>query len=295
MESMPCDAGLADLARPCGVSGAELLEPVIARIAVANPRLSNVVLILALPCLAGLSSGCTSGEKSAFHDDTSVEDATAEDARPDVQNTEPPQEGGIFAFDGSAVESDCLPGHYLGTLEGTYASSLTVVGLPIPFAANIDLLLERSASGGEIPVYTVANGTLTGLSTLPNGLFSGLSSQLRCRISGSLDCAQKKLIDGALRDCAYCFLGADFDGGAFYDGGACSGIEGHFQGPLYADYDSTTHAFVHGTWNAQDLSPLDDGGVPLPDGGAIDDAGLPIGPGNYGGSGTWEAGYAGEQ
>jgi hypothetical protein len=238
-----------------------------------------------------LLAGCRSGQRAAF--DGPGDDGGDGAAAPESGGDEPlPSFGDDATFnvgDASAPAGSCKEGHYTGTLEGTYKSYLTFVGIPITFTANIDLLLDESVQGGEIPTYNIANGTLSGLATLPDNVAPGLSSQLRCDIVGTLDCDQKKLVGGGLRNCTYCFLGAIAGGGTFYDGGPCTGLQGSFEGPLEADYDGASFSFVNGTWTAIENVPFQDSGTVPPEAGTSGDSGVAFGPGNYGGSGTWGA------
>jgi hypothetical protein len=241
--------------------------------------------------LVMLLLGCMNRQPAGF--DELGDDGGNEAAAPDGAGDEPPpsydDDATLNFGDASVAPGSCKAGHYAGTLMGTYKSYLTFVGIPIAFTAGIDLFLDESVQGGEIPTYNIANGTLSGLATLPNGVAPGLSSQLRCDIVGTLDCNQKKLVGGGLRNCTYCFLGAISDGGTFYDGGPCTGIQGSFQGPLDADYDGTSFSFINGTWSATDDVPFEASGMEPPEAGTSGDSGVAFGPGNYGGSGTWGA------
>jgi hypothetical protein len=106
-----------------------------------------------------------------------------------------------------------------------------------------------------------------------------------CTVTGKLDCQARKLVDGWIQ-CTYC-VGPVADGGA-----ACAVVGGHFAGPMTADYDANAHAFVMGTWNGAEALAGNDGSSPGPDGGPLSsylsDSGY-LGPGQFGGSGTWTA------
>jgi hypothetical protein len=178
--------------------------------------------------------------------------------------------GLLIQSDGSTAAGSCKAGHYTGTFAGTYSSFLTFVGVPIPVVGNVDLTLQQSVtSDGEFPMYTISNGTVSGTA-------DGIVAQYQCDIVGTLDCRAKKLVNGGLRNCVYC-VGTFFD-----DAGSCLGVAGSFEGPLAADYDTSTFSFVNGTWN---------GSEEIADGSAmVSDSGY-LGPGNYGGNGTWSAQY----
>lgn len=170
------------------------------------------------------------------------------------------------AWDGdlTAAPGGCKPGHYTGTFSGSYSSFLTYVGVPIPVAGDVSLDLDQSNNG---EFYTISNGFVSGTADL---LFP-----YWCDIIGTLNCKTKQIENGALRNCVYCVGAADVDSGT------CIGIEGHFNGPLTADYDSSIHAFVNGTWAGSEQTDAD---AP-PDAGG----GCKVGPVEYGGCGDWSA------
>jgi hypothetical protein len=181
---------------------------------------------------------------------------------------------------GSDQGGGCKAGHYAGSFTGTYTSYLTYVGVPIPVTGDVSLDLQetKTGGGGEFPTFTIANGTVKGTADFMFPYF--------CNIVGTLDCATMQIVDGGLRNCTYC-LGVAF--GDLADGGTCFG--GHFEGPLAGVYDSKTSSFASGTWNGSEKAAASDGG--LPEGGSINDAGIYVGPGNFGGSGTWTAAWTG--
>jgi hypothetical protein len=157
-----------------------------------------------------------------------------------------------WSVDNSSPPLSCEAGRYTGAFTGFYASGLTVVGVPIPVAGDVNLTLDQSANG---EFYTISNGRITGTA-------DGILAQYSCDLSGTLDCTAKKLENGII-DCNYCV-------GVFAgDSGICLGIEGHFIGPLTADYDAANQSFENGTWKGKE--------------GA--DAGV------FGGSGNWTAAY----
>jgi hypothetical protein len=200
--------------------------------------------------------------------------------------------GGVFnGGDGGNAQgaTDCKGGHYTGTFTGSYTSYLTnffgLGGLPLMVTGDVEMDLQEmvTMTNGEVPTITfnIANGTISGLA---NGLFP-----YHCDMVGTLDCNTKKLIDGGIKNCTYCV-------GLFTqtDAGVCLAT-GHFAGPLTSDYDGKTFSFVNGTWNGSEALGLDDAGLTsLPEGGGVNDAGLYVGPGNFGGSGNWTAMYVGD-
>lgn len=181
------------------------------------------------------------------------------------------------AYDGDLVNAPggCKPGHYTGSFTGLYSSYLTVAGVPIPVAGDVSLDLDQSNNG---EFYTISNGRVDGT--------ADAAFPYWCEIVGTLNCKTKKIEDGALRNCSYCVgFGVLPDAGPSDDAGlVCAGVEGHFNGPLTADYDSSIHAFVNGTWAGSESTEA----------GAARDAGggCKAGPVEYGGCGTWSAQYA---
>jgi hypothetical protein len=55
----------------------------------------------------------------------------------------------------------------------------------------------------------------------------------------------------------------------------------------------SSYSFVNGQWNGAEALAGNNGMMPGPDGGSVwnylSDSGLYIGPGDFGGSGTWNA------
>ncbi len=223
---------------------------------------------------------------------------------------------GVFtSSDASAVNDinpgPCKGGHYGGTFAGSYTSHLTGVGIPIPVQGNVDMTLDQEGTAGQqcmvegefehcSDVFSLQDGTITGVADEIVVGDAGLGGfPYFCTMSGTLDCKNKKLDDGWIQ-CTYC-VGPLADGGM-----ACSllngvagttGVGGHFAGPLTANYDYGTLAFVMGTWNgAEDLAG-NDGGSPTPEGGPIadylSDGSLYLGPNDFGGIGTWNAAWKG--
>lgn len=220
-----------------------------------------------------------------------------------------PNDGAVTVDDNSGP---CKGGHYVGTFAGSYTSHLTGIGIPIPVTGNVDMTLDQSGDStmtchpaGEIPVpcnqvFTLKDGTITGVAdgtVAMDGSVSG-GFPYYCTMTGTLDCASKKLDQGWIQ-CTYC-VGPLADGGTscqFLDGVlGTSGVGGKFAGPLMANYDVNAFAFVQGTWNGAEALAGNDGTMPGPDGGPISDyltpdGGLYLGPNNFGGVGTWNASY----
>jgi len=213
---------------------------------------------------------------------------------------------------GTTVQNSgpCKGGHYVGTFAGSYTSHLTGIGIPIPVQGNVDMTLDQQGGAdmtchpaGEIPVpcnevFTLKNGTITGVADgtkSDDGSVSG-GFPYYCTMAGTLDCATRKLDEGWIQ-CTYC-VGPLADGGMscqFLDGVlGTTGVGGKFAGPLTANYDINTFAFIMGTWNGAEALAGNDGTMPPPDGGTIadyltPDGGLYLGPNNFGGVGTWNA------
>ncbi len=210
------------------------------------------------------------------------------------------------------ADSACKAGFYQGTFTGSYSSHITVVGIGIPVAGNVELTLNQQGSSdkmctiddeGEFTtescnnVFTVSGGSISGLA---DGAFP-----YYCTLTGTLDCQKKVFVNGWI-ECTYCAIGVIPDGGGAASGSPlalCEGAGGNFAGVLRANYDTSTLSFTGGSWNgAEDLctgiggTPLascNDGGSPGPEGGPPTnylrfDAGYGLAP-NYGGSGDWGA------
>jgi hypothetical protein len=217
-----------------------------------------------------------------------------------------------LASDGSMAAGNngpCKGGEYDGTFAGLYTSHLTGVGIPIPVTGNVDMTLEQEGTGqatcmlvGEASkcsdLFSLQDGTITGIAdaTMVGDATVG-GFPYFCTMTGTLDCKGKKLVDGWIQ-CTYC-VGPLADGGM-----ACSllngvagttGVGGHFAGPLTANYSYETFSFIMGTWNGAESLAGNDGGSPGPEGGPLSnylsDSGLYLGPGDFGGSGTWNATY----
>jgi len=82
-------------------------------------------------------------------------------------------------------------------------------------------------------------------------------------------------------------------------GATLNGIVNASGTSITADYDYGVLAFVNGSWNGAEALAGNDGTMPGPDGGSIwnylSDSGTYLGPGDFGGSGPWNAEYQGDQ
>lgn len=155
----------------------------------------------------------------------------------------------------SAPAGGCRPGHYEGSFEGLYASSLTFVGAPIPVAPidlpgmpGLEFDLVAGSGGGEI--LMVSGGKMKGNAL---GLFP-----FEFDMVGSLDCDTLKfdaeLING------------------FYSLGGVGRFE--MEGPITADYDPVTGSMTNGHWIVTEPGSMPPWGSTMP---------------WYGGEGTWRA------
>ncbi len=196
---------------------------------------------------------------------------------------------------GTEGPSVCQGGQYTGAFAGSYTSHLTGVGIPVPMTGNVIMTLEQEGSDNQTcmligesvkcsDLFSLYNGTITGVA---DGNGAGGGVPYFCTMTGTLDCAEKKLVNGWIQ-CTYC-VGPPADGGAC----ASSGVGGQFAGTLTVNYDTTTRTFVMGTWNGAEALAGNDGGSPGPDGGPpssyLSDSGTYLAPGDFGGSGTWSA------
>jgi hypothetical protein len=266
---------------------------------------------VSLGCLTACSSA-----KQGFGDDSSEGGAgfgTGDDGNGNSGATSSGPVGTFTSGDASALPTDngpCMGGRYEGTFAGLYTSHLTGVGVPIPVAGNVDMTLNQEGTAGQqcmvdgefehcSDVFSLQNGTITGVADeIQVGDAAGIGGfPYFCTMTGTLDCKNKKLDDGWIQ-CTYC-VGPLADGGMACDllngVAGTTGVGGHFAGPLTANYDYATLAFVMGTWNGAEALAGNDGGSPTPEGGPIasylSDSGLYLGPTDFGGSGTWNAAY----
>jgi len=161
----------------------------------------------------------------------------------------------------TAPMGGCRPGHYEGSFEGLYSSSLTFVGAAIPVFAldgtgmpGLEFDLVPGAGGGEI--LSVSGGKMRGTA---NGLFP-----FQFDIVGNLDCGTRK-------------FDAQLVNGFYNVGPIMIGMEG----PLTADYDPVTGSMVNGKWVVIEPNPPNQPLTPNFAGGW------------YGGAGDWRASYVG--
>jgi hypothetical protein len=206
------------------------------------------------------------------------------------------------------TDSACKAGFYSGGFNGSYSSNLAI-GIPLVVSGNVELTLDQEGSSQQQCTVMVQGEGLTtekcsDLFTLSGGTITGVANPLYmndsgttiggfpyfCNMTGTLDCANSVLDDGWI-ECTYCAFSDLEDGGQ-----ACTGLGGHFAGPLTANYDTSTLSFTGGTWNGAEAL-CDDGGCndggPLPNGmpASTDisaDGGYKL-LGPYGGAGTWQA------
>jgi hypothetical protein len=221
--------------------------------------------------------------------------------------------GGMFtAGDASNVNGGdtgpCKGGKYTGTFAGSYTSHITGVGIPIPVQGDVNLDLDQEGSSGQQCMVMGEFESCSNVFSLQNGTITGTADEIKigdaagvggfpyfCTMTGTLDCKAKKLVNGWIQ-CTYC-IGPLADGGmacSLFNGvGGTTGVGGHFAGPLTANYDYGLLAFVDGNWNGAESLAGNDGGSPTPDGGSIwnylSDSGTYLGPGDFGGSGPWNA------
>jgi hypothetical protein len=227
----------------------------------------------------------------------------------------PSSSGSFLGFDSgnTMVNGDtgpCKGGFYKGSFGGGYNSHLTVIGIPIPVTGDVQMTLYQEGTSGQqcmiegefqqcSNVFSLQNGIIQGTAdkvNLPNdgGSFGGFP--YFCSLTGTLDCKDKVLVDGWIQ-CTYC-IGPLADGGLACEigngVGGSTGVGGHFAGPLTANYDYGSLAFVMGAWNGAEALAGNDGGSPGPEGGPyqnyLNDAGY-LGPNQFGGLGTWNAVY----
>jgi hypothetical protein len=149
------------------------------------------------------------------------------------------------------TEGSCEPGYYEGTFWGYFASSVTVVGAPIPVFAlgtpehpGLAFTLTKKPGGGEELV--IENGIMDGVA---DGVFP-----FKGTLTGSLNCDT-----------------LEFD--AILDGYYSLGVDGvgmfKFKGPLLGGYDKSTRSIIDATWNVKEYPD------PIAD--------------HIGGGGEWEA------
>jgi hypothetical protein len=214
---------------------------------------------------------------------------------------------GSYGYDGNVSSPDapssspCRAGPYSGTFKGKYSSHL-IIGIPLKVTGNVDMVLDQEGDAGTqctlngeftncSNVFDITGGTVTGVANGPDDGGMG-GYPYFCVLSGTLDCPNKKLVDGWI-DCIYCTGKLDPTGTACAKLGVLPGQGGGFAGPVTADYDTSTFSFVNGTWNgAEALAGVDAGtttwmGKPVSS--YLSDAGYGIL--KYGGEGDWAAAH----
>ena len=243
---------------------------------------------------AGPSANGTSVDAAASGDDSgswslgdagsssSADDAPSRVILPDVDLPDVPM---IYqSYDGNLVNAPggCKAGHYSGAFNGIYSSFITFIGIPLEVSGNVDLDVDMSSNG---EFYTISNGHVSGFATLLGDGGSNTTGGIPywCDVVGTLNCKTKQVDNGAIKNCGYCVGIAD-------DAGNCLGIEGNFEGPVTGQYDSSIHAFINGTWAANEVS---DASGPVAPADASDDSGAfcQYGLFSYGGCGSWSAEY----
>ena len=269
------------------------------------------LLLCALPLPTFMACGKSNSDLPFEGDDasTSPEDDSGTGAPSSGSGSGSSGPVGVFqSGDASAVmvaPSDCKAGRYQGTFAGNYASSL-VLGIPLTVTGNVDLTLNQAGTADMMctvrgegfetcsDVFTLSGGTITGVANQTMVGEAGVGGfPYYCTLTGTLDCPKKLLVNGWIQ-CTYC-VGDLADGGASCAPGLLGPSPGgHFAGPLTATYDTTQHAFTDGgTWNGAESLAGNDGTMPGPDGGSIDDYLALDGGygflGKFGGSGTWGA------
>jgi hypothetical protein len=147
----------------------------------------------------------------------------------------------------AATAGACKAGRYSGKFDGLYLAP--VAPIPVPIAGDVNLVLEQSQDG---EFFTVADGNISGLVYGIIPFSSGLQ--------GTLNCKTGRLEGGFMPNGKYNFLGVDYP----------------YEGPIDANYDKLTSAFVNGTWAVGE--PTYQRGGPRP---------------VNGGEGTWGASWVG--
>jgi hypothetical protein len=197
-----------------------------------------------------------------------------------VTDVSPPGEADTADATSSAptrATGDCDFGSYSGTFSGTYASYRTATSVPFSVMGSVQLALVQGSPDGT---SNCGEGCFPQVCIIDSGVFSGTTGSglpVTCTLTGLLNMSQSPSLAGGTIDCSYCTHSTNI--------GACLDY-GHFGGTLAATFDPTTSSLV-GSWTGEEEPELDNGGPP--DGSVISDAGFYVGPGNFGGSGTWTA------
>jgi hypothetical protein len=230
-----------------------------------------LTVLLAAPVAMGC--GAAAGASDAGANDAGLKGVPSVDAS-DAQQDAPVWADVVGLLEGPA----CKLGNYTGAFTGTYTSYLAASSNSLSVVGQVDLTLgfDLGENCGEgcppIPPCIIKSGVISGMA---NGIYP-----FSCEVTGELTPYTLTSLDNAFASCRYCAVGPT------PDGGGCA-LYGHFEGPVTAAFDSQTSSFVDGAWRGYEEAALDDAG--LPDGGSISDSGLYVGPGSYGGTGTWSA------
>jgi hypothetical protein len=265
------------------------------------------ILALAATGLASLFAACSLPHDET-RDDTSSDDASTSDDTNDAGGSSSGTSSGGGSSGGgsssglpisSRPTSACKAGFYEGPVAGSYFSDTGLDALSV--TGNIKFALSQQGSSDQMcsieiagegvttevcsNVFVISGATIEGVMANPGDGATG-DVPYSCVVTGTLDCGHERLANGWMQ-CSYCA------GPGAGDAGSCEvGADGRFAGPLTAAYDTTTVAFLGGTWNGAEALAGNDGGTPGPDGGPFTDY-LALdggyGDGRYGGSGGWSA------
>lgn len=270
--------------------------------------------------------------------DDGADDGGAQSADASVQNFgDDSGPTGVFFTDagppGIGDSTNCKGGFYKGNFEGLYSSGIVGVFLHgpdagaafnLPVVGDVQLTLDQTGSAAMTCTFEGESEVCSNFFTLQNGTISGTADGIFpyfCKLSGTLDCKNKKLVDGWIQ-CVYCVGFPVADGGANCDFDTPVS-QGNFAGPLVGDYfytsgDGGPPSFGTaplpglldglistadagrdpGTWNGAESLAGYPGTGPVPGGGTVadhlSDAGYGrIGVNNdYGGFGFWNAFYS---
>jgi hypothetical protein len=264
------------------------------------------ILAVAATGLVALFGACSlPHDQAGGSADASTSPASTQDAGGSSSGSSSSGGGsGGGSSSGSAVSigftSACRAGFYQGTMTGSYFPDVDS-GDARPIAGNVELTLDQQGTANQMcqievtgegittescnQVFTISGGKIAGVLINPSdGAVGGLPYS--CTVGGTLDCGKQQLDSGWIQ-CSYC------DGTTPIDAGSCAaGSVVGFAGPLAADYDTSTFAFVNASWNGAEVLAGNSGGMPGPEGGpATDYLALDggYGTGRYGGSGAWSA------
>ena len=286
--------------------------------------------LLAVPPVVACSSKPHLGDDGSDDSDASAPDD-------DATTTVFGGDSGSFDFgDGGSTESqdskDCKGGFYKGTFEGLYSSGIIGIffktpdggaAINLPVIGDVQLTLQQTGSGEKNCVFEGESEKCSNFFTLQNGTISGTADGLFpyfCKMSGTLNCKDKKLVDGCIQ-CVYCvgFPVADGGNDCVFNTPLS---EGKFAGPLTVDYfyasgdagpsfgtaplpgildgliNTSDAGKDPGLWNGAESLAGYSGTGPVPGGGKVSDHISDAGYGrigvtnDYGGFGFWNAFYS---